>query len=150
MISPKNKAARHQASKHRDGLYVKQGGLCPTCGGPVQRKGRQSHVDHVVPLAAGGSVPIRKPPATVLSVQSPEGSPNPLTYSITCAIINTWNQALVRRDEMTTSNRNHNHGTDIRGARECSPECHKKASAAKVKRLGHPRRRWAQPARRSW
>ena len=56
MTSPKNKAARHQASKHRDGLYVKQRGLCPACGGPVQRKGRQSHVDHVVPLAAGGSV----------------------------------------------------------------------------------------------
>ena len=56
MASPKDKAARNQAALHRDGLYVKQRGLCAVCGGPVQRKGRQSHVDHVVPLAAGGSV----------------------------------------------------------------------------------------------
>ena len=55
MASPKDKAARKQASLHRDTLYVRQGGLCAACGDPVQRRGRQSHVDHVVPLAAGGS-----------------------------------------------------------------------------------------------
>ena len=53
--SPKDKAARHQAALHRGTLYVRQGGLCKACGGPVQRKGLQSHVDHIVPLASGGS-----------------------------------------------------------------------------------------------
>ena len=53
--SPKDKAARHQAALHRDTLYVRQGGLCAACGGPVQRRGHQSHVDHIVTLAAGGS-----------------------------------------------------------------------------------------------
>ena len=55
MPSPKDKAARNQAALHRDTLYVRQGGLCAACGGPVQRWGLQSHVDHIVPLAAGGS-----------------------------------------------------------------------------------------------
>ena len=55
MASPKDKAARNQAALHRDTLFVRQGGLCTWCGGPVQRRGLQSHVDHIVPLAAGGS-----------------------------------------------------------------------------------------------
>ena len=53
--SPKDKAARYQAAQYRDTLYVRQGGLCAACGGPVQRQGHQSHVDHIVPLASGGS-----------------------------------------------------------------------------------------------
>ena len=52
MASPKDKAARYQASQYRDGLYVRQGGLCAACSRPV-RKGHQSHVDHIVPLASG-------------------------------------------------------------------------------------------------
>ena len=55
MTSSKDKAARRQAALHRDTLYVRQGGLCAACGGPVQRLGRGSHVDHIVPLAAGGT-----------------------------------------------------------------------------------------------
>ena len=50
MTSPKDKAARKQAALHRDTLYVRQGGLCAACGGPVQRRGRQSHVDHNLQL----------------------------------------------------------------------------------------------------
>ena len=57
--NPKDKAARKQAALHRDTLYVRQGGLCALCGGPVQRRGRQSHVDHVLPLARGGSAGFR-------------------------------------------------------------------------------------------
>ena len=53
--SPKDKAARRQAALHRDTLWVRQGGLCAACGGPVQRRGLGSHVDHIVPLAAGGT-----------------------------------------------------------------------------------------------
>ena len=53
--SPRDKAARHQAALHRDTLYVRQGGRCAVCGGVVLRQGRQAHVDHIVPLAAGGS-----------------------------------------------------------------------------------------------
>ena len=52
--SPKDKAARNQAALHRGTLYVRQRGLCAACDGPVQRNGRQSHVDHIVPLAKGG------------------------------------------------------------------------------------------------
>ena len=53
--SPRDKAARAQAALHRNTLYVRQGGLCTACGGPVQRSGLGSHVDHIVPLAAGGT-----------------------------------------------------------------------------------------------
>ena len=54
-VSPKDKATRHQAALHRDTLYVKQRGVCALCGAPVQRRGHQSHVDHIVPLAKGGN-----------------------------------------------------------------------------------------------
>ena len=59
--SPKNKAARRQAALHRDTLFVRQGGLCAACGGPVQRRGLGSHVDHIVPLAAGGTSRLSEP-----------------------------------------------------------------------------------------
>ena len=54
MASPKDKAARNQAALHRATLYVSQRGLCALCSHPVQRLGRESHVDHILPLAAGG------------------------------------------------------------------------------------------------